>query len=372
MRSCTSQCGCEAMDTRQKANVTNLVDTPSLAKCHNSDSGVNPTILTAADISLFENTKEVAILFSPAYADMACTVYRELEQRLAAELFLVASNEVLCAAKADRFPAHVLLGVECPLHPFSVAVRLQRPLPEAYAEQIAAHTGALYVDSTYAGAQQSASDIGSLFRDCESGLVVSECPAICKYFTETYENVTLACKTIAPADRMAFLMRENTRATRLDTCQAFAVVYTSPSFEHEATALCAQIGARARAYPVFLRDVSYERLIAIDTLDCIVLVDCPLFTPDIRLHIPLVSPHTVACWLAGVWADHAVPCNGAPTELVASGYVGELLAQRAYKGVPPRAMDSENMEIHEGRRGIAMGYSDESPGAATARPSENE
>lgn len=139
------------------------------------------------------------------------------------------------------------------------------------------------------------------------------------------------------------------------------MIFTSLLFENIADDICARINQEYRAYKIFLKDISYERLISIDNLDCIVLVDCEFFPCSINLHVPVVSPFVLNCYFENSWSDRfsANHFKGSGSlEIANYHYASEIMVSRLDNAVAYNK-EVESMEIHEGRKGIASEYDDE-------------
>ena len=201
-------------------------------------------------------------------------------------------------------------------------------------------------------------------------LIVTENQSILDYYNYKHESIKRLPNGLALKSRMKHLMKENVNGAKIKEKKLIALVFTDPSFEGVVDELYRRLSRKARVYRVFLKDISYERLISIDHIDCIVLVDCPVFQCDMPIHIPIVSPFSAVCGLCDEWrgeydrnytgegdADDVIPSD--ETSIVALGRAAELMECREFKGVLYGAEDDGDMSIHVGRTGIASKYDSE-------------
>lgn len=330
------------------------------------------------DFSKLEEFDEVAILFSKKYKDNVEAIYTEITVKFPEKnVYLVPNKDILCAAKCRKYKSYVLIGIECPLHKFDNTVQFKIPLSQKALEDIRDHNGPIVTDSIHT--DMNISDLISSNHNGEV-LVVTDSQQVLNYYTSMYERVKCyspeyeKSNLLECEDRVRYLMKENTDSRKLERKRLIGVIFTSKCFEPLATNLANAINRFARAYKIFLRDISYERLISIDHLDCLVLIDCPLFQCRIDLHIPVLSPFAVNCFINGTWTDEyernrfepSREINGvdqnqdaSSTDIVFTSPAGEILESRWYKGAPFQGSDEDDMEIYQGRKGIALGYEKE-------------
>lgn len=270
------------------------------------------------------------------------------------DVYLVSSPSILCSAKCDKYESYILAGIECPLHAFSNSIQFRIELPVKYRTILEEFKGPRFVDSIYDTGSVCCSDPCSQ-ENCNSDqsvLCVTENQDVLDYYCRRYEDVVAPCTELDKRSRVSFLMKESVGTQKLKDKRMIGVIFTSRAFESTADSICAQINEHSRAYKVFLKDVSYERLISIDNLDCIVLVDCPLFQRCLSLHIPMVMPFSVE----GAFSGEVHTCSS--KELAVKSHASEVMELRLFKGAVYRN-NEEDMAIHVGRKGIASGYENE-------------
>lgn len=321
------------------------------------------------EFNLLEKHSEIAILFSPKYSHVVQSIYdRCVEHFPRKNVYLVSSQEILCSAKCDEYESYILAGIECPLHAFSNSIQFKIELPREYRSALEGFAGPKFVDSIYSiqedafcGDYLSTSTAADCHADAQSVLCVTESQDVLDYYCHKYENVESPCTGLSKRSRVSFLMKENAGGLKLKNKSMVGVIFTSKAFEKIADSVCARINEHSRAYKIFLKDVSYERLISIDNLDCVVLVDCPVFQWTFSLHIPVITPFGAERAFSNEWkADYDRNCfaSSSSRELVIKSRASEIMESRLFRGAVYKN-DEEDMSIHAGRKGIASEYENE-------------
>ncbi|KAM0680974.1 hypothetical protein GINT2_000756 [Glugoides intestinalis] len=310
-------------------------------------------------LDCLENFNTIAILFSTQFKNIVKEIHDELTAKFPLkEILLVPSKDILCSAKCDKYESYVLVGIECILHRFDNAVQYRKPLEIDIERKVADFPGEVFIDSLY-----NIESKKSLNESIESSpiLVVTENQMVLDYYCYKYEEVSSAFNSIDIKSKVKQIMKENVNGERLKEKKMVGVVFTSRLFEELATSIVRKINEFSRAYKIFLKDISYERLISIDNLDCIVLVDCPMFQQNISLHIPVLSPFSVECAINREW-KHQYDRNGFQENkekaIVLQTYSAEIMENRWFKGAIFNN-EEEDMTIYEGRKGIATEYANE-------------
>lgn len=335
------------------------------------------------DFSYFAGFREIAIAFTDRYKHVVQQIYDECQElHPTKDIFLVAVKDIICSVKCDPYESYLVVGVACPLHPFKNAAYYTEELDERYFRAIEDHHGPVVFDSIYpvekyvhlvnggeseilrggvAGPGKRSS--GSVGHSADTALlVVTEDQKILDYYNYAYESVEKLPNDLVLKDRMRYLMKENINGAKVAEKGMFGIVFTDRSFESVVDALHAKLNEKTRAYKIFLKDISYERLISIDHIDCIVLVDCPVFQCSIPVHIPIISPFSVQCGLNDVWRgeyDRNSVDECLSKELVVRDFAADLMECKEFKGVLYRGDCEDDMNIHTGRTGTASKYDDE-------------
>lgn len=310
-------------------------------------------------LQFLENFNETAILFSYNFKNEIQTIYNNLLETFPTKnIYLVPSKEILCSSKVTNYESYILVGIECPIHRFKNAFQFKIDLKENFVQKIQNFKGNIVFDSIY-----GKEDV--IKKPEDDFLVVTENQLVLDYYSYKYENVEQLDKKLDIKSRVKFLMKENIKANKLNEKKMVGVIFTSPIFEDIASSLVNKINTFSTAYKIFLKDISYERLISIDNIDCIVLVDCPFFQCTFDLHIPVLSPFSVECFITEKWNDqynrNSFDLSENKEVAIQShlkGHAGELMEKRWFKGVVYET-EEEDFNIYEGKKGIATEYENE-------------
>lgn len=349
------------------------------------------------NFEFFEKFTEIAVVFANGRGGTAQAIYDQCQERYPAKLiYLVSTGDIICSIKCDAYESYIIVGIECPVHRFANACYYTEALGEDALRAIAEHDGPVVLDSIYAGANikincsteeqtnfNADGDAQHEHRDRNNKkdggmarskplLVVTENQRILDYYNYSNECVAKLPNDLVLKDRVKYIMREGMAGAKIHERRMFGIIFTSRADEGIADILHGKLNERARAYKIFLKDISYERLISIDHLDCIILVDCPVFQCEIPTHIPIISPFSVECGLSGIWKSEyernfvsdgsgvRQEAYSAPAGLAIRDYATELMERREFKGVAYRSGDSDaDMEIGTGRTGLAARYLNE-------------
>lgn len=316
-------------------------------------------IFLPMDFDFLTNFKEVAIMFSSKFNHVAVDLYDKLRiEHPHLNIFLVSCPDVICSAKFDSYESYIIVGIECPLHSFRNSVQYKLQLEDSN-NLVGNFEGSIFVDSLYSLNSNKLNS--NMAQSSDKILIVSENQQIIDYYNTIYEEIMHFFPTTVSRTRVEYLMKENIMGAKMEDKKMIGVIFTSQVFENIADILVKKINTISRAYKIFLKDISYERLISIDNLDCIVLVDCPVFICDTKVHIPIISPFSVECFLNDQWSDDYKKntCSDIDSkDIVISSLASQIMIKRDYQGVLYSA-DENDMNIHEGQKGIAATYENE-------------
>lgn len=325
-----------------------------------------------------EKYSEIAILFSPEYKHLVESINDTLTGLFPEkEVYLVPSKSILCSAKCDRYESYVLVGIECPLHKFENCVQYKIDQIEF---DVRDYKGRIFLDSIYTNnindnkninindsnninnTNININDISINNNMDESAMILTNNQAVLDYYSTIYENIGTPFKNLNIKTKVQHLMKEYSNASKLKNKKMVGVVFTSRVFEDLASSIVNKINQFSRAYKILLKDVSYERMISIDNIDCIVLVDCPLFEFKESIHVPVISPFSVEHFIKeSSTKDSGSTEEQIPTRqeesLVLHSSAVEIMENRWFKGVI--FTGEEDMKIYQGRKGIATSYENE-------------
>jgi diphthamide synthase subunit DPH2 len=296
--------------------------------------------------------KEVAILSSEEYKSMIQPIHNFIKQKNPeTDIWLLNGGDILCPTKTEEFDLYVTLGVECPVHRFSSSI----PIRARDRAELSSPIDNAIFDSTHSMEPGPASSE-------EEAVVVTRNQRFYDYHHYS-RNVRPFYDGIEIKDKMQYLMAQCNRGERIKKLEVFAVVFTSKVYEELAASVRDALVSRSKsAYLLFLKDLSYERLITIEGVECVVVVDCPLFDcSHIDLHIPIVTPFEVRYALSNEWESgysrnsFGIVPLGACKELTVSGRAGRILMSSGFQGVP-HELEEDDMDVHVGHRGTAQRY----------------
>ncbi|KAF9765003.1 hypothetical protein NGRA_0069 [Nosema granulosis] len=306
------------------------------------------------------NIKELAILASKDYSNMVEDVYTKIQRmNNEIEIFILSGDTILCPSKATKFDFYVVLGVACPLHNFDDAVYVNQDLNDEDLEQIKNFDGNVICDSTF-----NYKD-GTIEHEKTTKCMIVSKNSLFKRYYATQKDCTFLFGYDGES-KMDFLMARINKAEKVRAKQIFAVLFTSYIFEEKAIKVKNQIVNSGRyAYLLHLKNVHYNRLITIEGIDAIVMIDCPLFDNlNIDIFIPIVTPCEINYMLTGQWDgiydSHKIDEKhiSTTTDLTQVKGAGEIILQSGFLGLE-FGSDNKDYKIYEGQTGIADSYEKE-------------
>ncbi|ADM11734.1 diphthamide synthase subunit DPH2 [Encephalitozoon intestinalis ATCC 50506] len=304
---------------------------------------------------------EVGLLSTEDYKHMIKDVYdyiRENHPRI--DTFLLHGEGILCPLKARSFEFFVLLGVYCPIHPFKDFISIETHMSQEDKNNLESDSRCIVYDSSYGVLSLKESE-EMYSRDV---LVVTRNQMFYDYYLYKYNARSFY--ELEGRDRMQYLASKCNKGEMVRDLQVFAIIFTSRVYEELARSIRKKlISRRKNAYLLFLKDLSYERMITIEGTECIVIVDCPFFECSLEMHIPVVTPFEVEYALSREW--RRFDKNSFRVEDEATSNCKELdLVERAGKillrssgQIVPFSYEEEDMDIHSGESGIACRYDHE-------------
>lgn len=302
------------------------------------------------------NKTQVGVLSTTECKDMIKPVYDYIKTKAPLmDVFLLNGDGILCPLKTEDFEFFVLLGVPCPIHAFKESVSATCEISSEDLHKLKGYKNVVY-DPTYFCPPVEPSS--------ESVLVVTRSQMFYDYYFYRYDAESFY--PLEKRDRIQYLASKCNKGERIRGCSIFAIIFTSKVYEELAKSIRkALISRRKNAYLLFLKDLTYERMITIEGTECIVVVDCPLFDcSHIELHIPVVTPFEVEYALSNNWNSKFeknsfdvsdVPAGGC-TEIDLIDRVGRILVRSSGQGVPFGSEDECDTGIHLGLRGTSQGY----------------
>ncbi|KAL0265692.1 UNVERIFIED_CONTAM: hypothetical protein PYX00_011406 [Menopon gallinae] len=201
--------------------------------------------------------------------------------------------DIACRHKTPRYDLHVLLTLECPFHSFENAVLLKRRCTlvisgdDAVFDSRFPHAARNVSENAYAGRVR---------------VVVSDCQRFYDYFFYV-SGATSFSSAAREGDRVRFLVSRLALVDRVRGRRTFGIFFSSPEYRALAEKVSKFLEDRGKeTLLVFVRDISWERLVAIEFAEVFVVVDCPFYTHfEIKTHVPLVTPFEVALSFKETW-----------------------------------------------------------------------
>ena len=296
---------------------------------------------------------EILICFTKEYSKEAKLIYDNLIKENF-NIFLYSVTDIICTYKLDdKYDVYILLGNDCLEHK-QIENKVIYKLYNIKVEDDEIYKVTCNINDF------STKIINDLFKNEEYS---------CKYEYEKITEMTIINRYkryLEPTNQ--FLMKENIKGKYFKTQNIFAVIYTSKRYEKIADETVSLIKKyKNSVYKLYLKDVSYERLISIDSLDCIVLIDCQMFEFDINLHIPVISVFSLCRGIDNQWTDvynrneiriiksDHIDEDEHTTEIVSYSTVAKIMVNREFNGVKFKD-DEKDDTIYEGRKGIANDY----------------
>lgn len=309
---------------------------------------------------LEEKAKSAATIAVICNADTASMIPEAqatiLRANASASVRILEPAEIACRHKTPRYDLHVLLTLECPFHSFENAVLLKRRCTSSVPGD-----GAVF-DSRFPRAVRNVSEDAYAGRDC---VVVSDCQRFYDYFFYV-SGATSFSGAAREGDRVRFLVSRLALVDRVRGRRTFGVFFSSAEYRALAEKVSKFLEERGKeTLLVFVRDISWERLVAIEFAEVFVVIDCPFYTHfDIKTHVPHVTPFEVALSFKETWDGEYGINEFEAAGLSVEGRAGpssegctEMVLCRETYNVEYSAGDSADTAIHPGLRGNPESYS---------------
>lgn len=299
----------------------------------------------------------VAVICNASTASMVQETHAAiLRANAAASVRVLEPAEIACRHRTPRYDLHVLLTLECPFHSFENAVLLKRKCTSSVFVNDAVF------DSRFGRASQNISEGAYLERTC---VVVSDCQRFYNYFFYV-AGAASSAGAANEGDRVRFLISRLALVDKVRTRRTFGIFFSSAEYRTLAEKVSKFLEKRGReTLLVFVRDISWERLVAIEFAEVFVVIDCPFYTHfDIKTHVPLVTPFEVALSFKETWDGkyginefETVGLSAEEGSMTPSTEGGtKMVLCRGTYDVEYSAGDSVDISIHPGLSGNSEGY----------------
>lgn len=274
-----------------------------------------------------------------------------------ASVRILEPTEIACRYKTPRYDLHVLLTLECPFHSFKNVVLLRR-----VCASFVSRDDFVY-DSRFPHASRNVSE-DAYFEGTR--VVVSDCQRFYNYFFYV-AGATSFSGAACEEDRVRFLISRMALVDKVRGRRTFAIFFSSAEYRRLAERISKFLEERGReTLLVFVRDISWERLVAIEFAEAFVVIDCPFYTHfDIKTLVPLVTPFEVALSFKETWDgkyginEFEIVGLSAENDSISPplNESTEMVLCRGTYNVEYSAEDSADTSINPGLKGNSEGYS---------------
>lgn len=308
------------------------------------------------DFNKLNGLTDICIISSKEYAHLVQGVYDKIQYfNKLLNIYILSSDDIICSLKHQKFDLSIILGVECPEHKFKNSINYKITLSDCELNEIKKYKSVVY-DSLYS--------LPSIWKLEDEILIVSKNINFCNYYSKKYN-----CKflyNLSEMTKMEFLSKRINLAEMCKHNKMFAIVFVHESYLNLAVTVQKALQQTGRyAYILHLKNVRYTRLITIEKIDTIILIDCPAFDNlEIDVSLPILTPADVQYILSNDWDGsydqnkfaYVVPEN--EKNIVKYEGAGKLLLESEFFGIQ---YENENkiLEIHEGKRGVPKEYENE-------------
>ncbi|KAK6089756.1 hypothetical protein P3W45_001258 [Vairimorpha bombi] len=308
-----------------------------------------------------QKAEQINIIASKGYAYMVKEVYDKIiEHDESSNIFILTSDDIICPLKNNKGDLYIILGVSCPEHHFENAVYLQEDLSDEDLDRIKKYQNIIF-DSMHERYNRNKE-----IQLNKEIVVVSKNTDFFKYFSRIYDCVSFY--GLVSENKMEFLTRRINISQIAKNNKTFAIIFVHEIFKDLALKIRDTLIKSSRyAYTLFLRNVRYSRLITIEKIDTLVLIDCPVFDNyKIDVTLPILSPADVQYILTQKWDSNyntnnfnVVLENTEDKDICKYEGAGKLILDSEFFGIEYGNPDKNDYEIHEGKKGVASEYEHE-------------
>ncbi|ORD99360.1 hypothetical protein A0H76_977 [Hepatospora eriocheir] len=273
---------------------------------------------------------EHVVIFYKKYVKEAKSVYDNIESE---NKFLISSNdEILCSLKFDiQADKYYLIGIECIEHKFDNSIKI----------------------------------IEQIEIDVDNKVIKTKNQNIMNYLSLKYDGFKPYYDDVIEFNSIQYLMKECSNSKLIDKYDVFGIVFTNKTYESVADKIIKTLSNK-NCYKLYTKDVSYERLYSIDIVECVILIDCPLFNYNLKYITPFsVYTHFNKEWNVDDYDRNIVNLN-IKTDLkdeislskelkITNQNLVKKINNKSFLGVEFKN-HIEDMNIHEGNSGIASDY----------------
>lgn len=315
--------------------------------------------------AVIRDARRAAIVCNSSTASMVPGMHTRLRDiNPCLDVNILQPTEMACQLKMREYDFYVILTLECPFHPFENSAVLRCGMPLDDRSEMNSIADSFYC--TKLARKKGVAENAYLRMDATTNAVVTDSQMFYDYFSYVSPTTCISPKnSVVERDRVRFLISRLAAIDRIKGKQTFGIFFACIGYQALATEVSKFLETMGKdTLVVFLKDISWERLVAIEFIDVIVVIDCPFYTHfDIKIHLPLVTPFEVAQSFKSEWVGeygvnefdvtnaraHVYGCSDVPecTDVV----LGKETYNLEY------SVGDTDMQIHEGLTGCAQNYS---------------
>lgn len=335
-------------------------------------------------MTYLKNCKRVAVVFKEEFKQVAKIIYDAiLHDYPHIDLFFLHRTSVICPLKLnDTFDGYILIGLLCPLHTFTDNTFIKSVCNSTYLTnnmpdiEYVSPSGIYLQDNTIKEILDYIFDKNPLPLKYTKETNPLTIELFQEYLIRTTDPEILEIHHPQLSKKqMSLIMKENINGKYIRDRHVFAIVFTSKYYESRAEECYRLLKKhKSNVFKLFLRDVSYERLISIDSVDCIILIDCPMFNRTFDIHIPIISVFSLCRGIDEKWIGDKynqnnihlisdnIKNNTSQIEtlpLPKGNEITKIFIDRTFHGVEYDNITDNDDEIHIGRTGLPSNYDGE-------------
>lgn len=303
-----------------------------------------------------DGLSEICIIASKEYAHLVQEIYDKIKiYNNLINVFILTSDSIICPLKHQKFDLSIILGVECPEHKFINSIYYKIALNDKEKNKIKKYKSVIY-DSLYS--MQNNQPL------TDEVLIVSRNIDFYNYYSKKYN-----CKSfygLCGMTKMEFLSKRINLSEMCKNNKVYAIIFVHEIYINLAIKIQKALQQTGRyAYILHLKNVRDTRLITLEKIDTIVLIDCPSFNNlEIDLPLPILTPSDLQYILSKKWDssydqnrfDFIVKNN--QKSICKYDGAGKLILESEFFGIQYESKE-RILEIHEGKRGIPKEYENE-------------
>lgn len=314
-----------------------------------------------------KGSESVAIICNYNTVNIAADVYDHvLSINEHFKVHILEPMEVACRFKTSEYDFYVIITLECPFHSFKNATTFKSTDPISIEKQ-----KSYIFDSYYRLIDQKNIHENNYVRrqrdSPDEKFIVTDSQRFYDYFFYvTYAKSISNKNEVVEKDKVRFHVSRLALIDKIKGKQTFGIFFASTEYKELAQRISKLLESKGKeVLMVFLKNISWERLVAIEFVEVLVVIDCPLYTHfDIDIHLPLVTPFELAQSFKSTWNGEydinefkVEDYDGDGSfEGLTNSISAEIVLKRKTQDLEYSVQDLEDMKIHPGLRGNSVEY----------------